>query len=289
MQSIPDSLVVGVEKGGVAMTALATALSGVWAAEHALRVLLVDADPQADATLAMGVTPAEKGDGGAFVDAVVHGDPLKVVAVRDRVDLVAAGPKLSGLAHALVTDSRAADKFAAAFDTVADRYDRVVLDLPPAAGASAVAAGALAAGACLIAATTGHPHDVGGIRVLGDNIVDADSDVIVVGVVLYKISAAAGRSRHKAHQKVRQILSGAGVPFDTIVRLAPKAYADALEAEMLIHEHLAWAETKTIEQRKAEGIQIARNLPDVVAEFRDLAQEINQRMTDIERITGGRS
>ncbi len=34
----------------------------------------------------------------------------------------------------------------------------------------------------------------------------------------------------------------------------------------------------------AERISVARNLPDVVAEFRELAKEVNDRIADIERI-----
>ena len=92
-------------------------LSGIWAAEHGLRVLLVDADPQANATLAMGVKPADQDHGRSFVDAVSWGDPLKPVTVRERLDLVAAGREISRLAQFLVTEPRALEKFAGAFET----------------------------------------------------------------------------------------------------------------------------------------------------------------------------
>ena len=95
---------MGVGKGGVGKTALATTLAGIWAAEHGLRVLLVDADAQADATLAMGVEPADQDHGRSFVDAVSWGDPLEPVTVREGLDLVAAGREISRLAQFLVTE-----------------------------------------------------------------------------------------------------------------------------------------------------------------------------------------
>ena len=82
MTKIPKSVVIGVGKGGVGKTALATTLSGLWAAEHDMRVLLVDADAQANATLAMGLDPADHHYGRHFVDAVTYGDPIKVVNAK---------------------------------------------------------------------------------------------------------------------------------------------------------------------------------------------------------------
>lgn len=268
MHKIDKSVVVGVGKGGVGKTALATTLSGIWAAEHGLRVLLVDADPQANATLAMGVKPADQDHGRSFVDAVSWGDPIKPVTVRERLDLVAAGREISRLAQFLVTEPRALEKFAEAFETASANYDRIVIDLPPAAGASMIPPVALRVGEYLLVPATDHPHDLEGLRVLGDDLAAAESQIVLLGVVLYKISAAAPRARYEAFEKVRRILGGGAEPFATIVRSAPKAYKDALERGQLIHEYLEWAQTKSVDDRKRERISIARNLPDVVAEFR---------------------
>ena len=72
-----------------------------------MRTLLVDADPQPDATLAVGVNPARHDFGGHFVDAVTWGDPLRVVPAKDRLDVVVSGREVTRLARAPLTEPEA--------------------------------------------------------------------------------------------------------------------------------------------------------------------------------------
>ena len=60
--------------------------------------------------------------------------------------MVVAGREITRLAQALVTEPRGADKLAAAFEPLTDRYDRTVIDLPPAGGASMIPTVALQVG-----------------------------------------------------------------------------------------------------------------------------------------------
>ena len=186
-------------------------------------VLLVDADAQADATLAMGLDPGEHHHGRDLVDAVTYGDPINVVNAKERLDMVVAGREITRLAQAFVTEPRGADKLAAAFEPLTDRYDRIVIDLPPAGGASMIPTVALQVGEYLLVPTTDHPHDFEGHRVLGDDLESSHSDIVLLGVVLYKIAAASKRSRYEAYEQVRHILDGAAEPFRTIIRAAPSA------------------------------------------------------------------
>ena len=286
MMRIANSVMIGVGKGGVGKTALATTLSALWAAEHNLRVLLVDCDVQASATLTMGLDPREYDNGRSLTDAVAYGDPLHVVEVPNRpgLDIVVAGRDTKKLAQALVTDPHGTAKFAEAFASVGERYDRIVMDLPPAGGASMIPTAALSVGEYLLVPTTDHVHDLEGLRVLGDDLEESDSPIVLLGVVLYKVGASALRARYEAHQEVRRILAGAAEPFATIVRSAPDAYKRALQHGLLLHEFLAkFGHMKTSEQIKT-GISVAANLPAVVQEFRELATEVNDRIADIERI-----
>ena len=283
MRKIRNSVVVSSGAGGVGKTALATTLSALWASEHGLRVLLVDAAPQANATLAMGLKPEKHGDGRRLADAVIHGVNLKVVVdVRDRLDVVVAGRVLNRLAAVLAADPQGATRFAAAFNRVESCYDRIVVDLPTVGGVSALSTVALQAGEYLVAPTTDHVHGLEGLRVLGDVIEGCGSDIIVLGVVLYNLSASASRARREAYQEIQKILGPAAEPFEAIVRSASAAYKGAMQQGWLVHEYADWAGTKSVGQHIQSRTSPPRNLTEVVAEFEGLAREINDLIAAIE-------
>ena len=286
-KKIANSVVIGVGKGGVGKTALATTLAALWAAEHSMRVLLVDGDVQASATRTMGLDPAKNLNGRSLADAVIDGDPLSVVAAPGRagLDVVVAGRDTARLAQALVTDPHGSARLADAFTAIEGGYDRIVIDLPPAGGASMIPTAALTVGEYLLVPTTDHVHDLEGLRVLGDDLIEARSAIILLGVVLYKVGAAHRRARYEAYQEVRRILGGAAEPFSTVVRSAPDAYKRAMQDGLLVHEYLAKYGQLSVGERINRGISVPKNLPAVVAEFRDLAMEVNDRIADIERMT----
>ena len=282
MRKIRNSVVVSSGAGGVGKTALATTLSALWASEHDLRVLLVDAAPQANATLAMGLKPEKHGGGRSLADAVIYDDVLRVVKVRDRLDVVVAGRVLNRLAAVLAADPQGATRFAAAFNRVESCYDRIVVDLPTVGGVSALSTVALQAGEYLVAPTTDHVHGLEGLRVLGDVIKGCGSDIIVLGAVLYNVSASASRARREAYQEMRKILGPAADPFEAIVRSASAAYKGALQQGWLVHEYADWAGTRTVGQHIQSRTSPPRNLTEVVAEFEGLAREINDLIAAIE-------
>ena len=142
---------------------------------------------------------------------------------------------------------------------------------------------ALTVGEYLLVPTTDHVHDLEGLRVLGDDLLEADSEIMLLGVVLYKVGASHRRARYEAYQEVRQILGGNAEPFDTVVRSAPDAYKRALQHGLLLHEYLAKFGHMTKGEQIKSGVSVASNLPAVVGEFRELAIEINDRIADIER------
>jgi chromosome partitioning protein len=126
------------QKGGCGKTTTAVNLAGCLDLEGA-RVLLVDLDPQAHATLALGVDPegvdenlyevlAEPGGAGAL--------PRVIRPVGERLHVAPSGIVLSALEQKLAVDRSdgRTTRLAAALSGVADRYDYALIDCPPNVG-----------------------------------------------------------------------------------------------------------------------------------------------------------
>jgi chromosome partitioning protein len=119
------------QKGGVAKTTTTLNL-GVAFAEHGLRVLLVDLDPQGNLTMSQGLNPdsIER----SMFDVLVHRLPIQEVIHHAEVDLAVSSIDLAGAELSLssmIGRERALDK---ALVEVRDGYDYVLIDTPPSLG-----------------------------------------------------------------------------------------------------------------------------------------------------------
>jgi chromosome partitioning protein len=287
MRTIPHSVVVGIGKGGSCKTTLATQLAGIWASEGK-RVLLADLDMQASATKVVGLDPVQHGDGRHLMDSVMYGDELTTVKARDNLEIVSAGRHTKTLSNHLVTAANGAEAFALPFEKVmaADRFDRVVFDLPP-SGSSRLADMAMQTGKYLLVPTSSGVDNIEGLRVLAGELEELESDILLLGVVLMKISAAAPRKRAEARQDVAEILAGVADPFQTIIREAGAAYDDSRKAGLFLHEYAEWASTVSIGNQIRGKIKIPSNLADLAREFYELADEVDDRIALAERLLEG--
>ena len=119
------------QKGGVAKTTTTLNL-GVAFAEHGLKVLLVDLDPQGNLTMSQGLNPdsIER----SMFDVLVHRLPVQEVIHHAEVDLAVSSIDLAGAELALssmIGRERALEK---ALAEVRAAYDYVLIDTPPSLG-----------------------------------------------------------------------------------------------------------------------------------------------------------
>jgi chromosome partitioning protein len=128
----PLVLVVANQKGGVGKTTTAINLATALAAVDK-STLVIDLDPQGNATTGLGARMASTGEGAYDV---LHGAPLADALVNTAVpglSLVPASADLSGIDIELVDEADRAYRLQAALQApdIKRRFDVVLLDCPP--------------------------------------------------------------------------------------------------------------------------------------------------------------
>jgi chromosome partitioning protein len=134
-------LVISNQKGGVGKTTTAISL-GAALVERGERVLLVDLDPQANATSGLGMEKS-----GAIYRVLLKEQPITESAVHTQLegfDLIPSGPDMAGAEVELVPIMAREFRLRQALRAAGDVYDTVLVDCPPSLGLLTV--NALAAG-----------------------------------------------------------------------------------------------------------------------------------------------
>lgn len=122
------------QKGGVGKTTTAISLAAALARDG-VRVLLVDLDPQGNATTGVGLGRADGPDGayGVLLEALPLSPRVRPVAAAD-IDVLPAGLDLAGAELELVAADQRERRLAAALGSARHDYDLVLVDCPPSLG-----------------------------------------------------------------------------------------------------------------------------------------------------------
>ncbi|HUQ41824.1 MAG TPA: AAA family ATPase [Candidatus Limnocylindrales bacterium] len=153
------------QKGGVGKTTTAISLGAALAQRHQ-RVLIVDLDPQGNATSGLGMAKS----------GAIYGVLLKEQSITESVrhtsveglDILASGPDMAGAEVELVPLMGREFRLRAALRDVASDYDTVLVDCPPSLGLLTV--NALAAGDAVVVPVQCEYYALEGLAQLLDTI-----------------------------------------------------------------------------------------------------------------------
>ena len=137
------------QKGGVGKTTTAINLSASLA-EANQKILLVDFDPQINATTGLGIEVDD--DDKTIIDSIHDNNLIQktiIKNVRDNLDVFPGSIELSSLETELLNKENREAELKKVLDKVREEYDYIIIDCPPAVGILTVNA-LVASDACII-------------------------------------------------------------------------------------------------------------------------------------------
>lgn len=122
------------QKGGVGKTTTAINM-GAFMAKFGQRVLIVDIDPQANATSSLGVDK-HMVKGGTY-EVLLGGSPAGALVLQNprlKLAILPSSPALAGAEVELVSELGRENRLKNALSALVERYDYILIDCPPSLG-----------------------------------------------------------------------------------------------------------------------------------------------------------
>ena len=122
------------QKGGVGKTTTAINL-GAYLGYFGQRVLIIDNDPQANATSCLGIDKNDV-DGGTY-DVLIGAQPIMSQILhnpRFKLSLLPSSPALAGAEIELIEVNKRESRLQEVLEPIRNRYDYILVDCPPSLG-----------------------------------------------------------------------------------------------------------------------------------------------------------
>lgn len=281
-------------KGGVGKTSICANVAGV-AAATGWHVLAVDLDHQANLGNDLGYKGGRHDDeGGGLAQAVMSGGQVQPIRrVRPGLDVVAGGHELTRLWQWMSSDpQKRVRRLDATLAPLAQAYDLVVIDSPPAGGVAVDAA--LAAARWLVIPVKADEASLDGLELMARQFTAArriNPALELAGVAMFDFSQQGSAIRREVRRTLAADLNGVAPVYRSFVRRSEKAAVDMRKAGLLAQEYADEAATQRKHVSVGQRIKAARSgqpmrtystAADGLAEdYRKLAGEILLSLGDL--------